>query len=165
MTTLFSATFSAIGVAAAQDLFEIVAPATSRVLIHQIEFGQYSDFGDAQDELLSILIMRGHTTGGSGGATVPAENLANFESWGRDPTATVKRNNTTVASAGSPETVYATAFNVRAGFLWPSAALSYLRQPITLEASERLVVRVTAPADSLTTNGTLVFEETGQLPA
>lgn len=161
MTTLFSATFNAIGVAAAQDLFEIAAPATSRVLIHQIEFGQYSEFGDAQDELLSVLIMRGHTTTGSGGAAVTPANL---ESWGRAAAATVARNNTTVATGGSPVTLYATAFNVRAGFYWPSASLSYLQRPITLEAGERLVARITLPIDIMTMNGTLIFEETGKLP-
>jgi hypothetical protein len=44
---LFAITFHNVAVSAAQDLFEIVAPATSRVLIHEVSFGQWSDFGDA----------------------------------------------------------------------------------------------------------------------
>ena len=59
----------------------------------------------------------------------------------------------------------ADAFNVAAGWsLRDSMRLSDAREANTQEgiwlaASGRLVVRITAPADSLTMNGTLVFEE------
>ena len=64
--SIFSASFSAVAVSAAQDVFELVAPSTSRVAIRSISLGQYSDAGDAAAELLSVLIMRGHTTSGPG---------------------------------------------------------------------------------------------------
>ena len=73
--TIYSATLSAISVAAAQDVFEIVAPSTNRIAIRAISLGQYSDFGSAEDEILSLLVMRGHTTSGSGGGTVTIEPL------------------------------------------------------------------------------------------
>jgi hypothetical protein len=38
-------------------------------------------------------------------------------------------------------------------------------QGIQVNKAQKLVVRITAPADSLTMNGTLVFEEVGQFPA
>lgn len=161
--TLFSAAFNAIAVTAAQDVFELVAPATSRILIHQIELGQYSDFGDAADEILSVLLLRGHTTSGSGGSTITPRNL---ETWGRaSAIASVERNNTTIAADGTPHLLYATAFNVRAGFFWPSGSLASLRRPISLEAGDRFCVRITAPADEITLNGTLIYEETGINPA
>ena len=59
----------------------------------------------------------------------------------------------------------ADAFNVAAGWsLRDSMRLSDAREAnpqegIWLTASGRLVVRITALADSLTMNGTLVFEE------
>jgi hypothetical protein len=40
---------------------QLVAPSNSRVAIRAISFGQYSDAGDAQAEMLSVLLMRGHT--------------------------------------------------------------------------------------------------------
>ncbi len=43
--TVFSASFSAVAISAAQDLFEIVAPSDSRIRLLEIDIGQYSDFG------------------------------------------------------------------------------------------------------------------------
>ena len=151
--TVFAATFAAVAVTAAQDAFEIVAPADSRVRIREVRLAQYSDFGDAQAEILSVRIMRGHGTAGSGGAAVTPGNL---ESWGRAAGATVAANNTTVATGGSPVTLVADGWNVAAGWWWYPADDS---ERISLEPGERLVVRITAPADSLTVNGTVVFEE------
>lgn len=74
MSAVFSATFSAVAVSAAQDLFEIVAPNTSRVAIRSISLGQYSDAGDAQAEMLSVPLIRGYTT--SGGTSVTPINAA-----------------------------------------------------------------------------------------
>ena len=62
----YTATFSAVAASAAQDVFELVAPSTSRVAIHSISLGKYSEAGEAAAELLSVLIMRGQTTSGSG---------------------------------------------------------------------------------------------------
>ncbi len=151
---IYSATFSAVAATAAQDLFEIAAPANSRVRIREIRIGQYSDFGDAQAELISILVMRGHTTTGSGGSSVtPAPIDAATEA----PAAgsTVKANNTTVAANGSPVTLVADAWNVAAGWWYYPPE----EEQIVLAPSQRLVVRITAPADSITVNGTLLFEE------
>ena len=148
----YSATFSAIAVSAAKDLFEITAPSTHRVAIREIRVGQYSDAGDAAAEILSILIIRGYTTTGSGGAAVtpslliPSDGVA---------ASTVKRNNTTVAADGTPLILMADAWNIQAPFLW----LPDQNHRLIIAPSQRLVVRITAPADSITTNGTLVFEE------
>lgn len=148
--SIYTATFSAISVTAAQDLFEIVAPAAAPVFIREIRFGQYSDAGDAAAELLSVLLMRGHTTTGSGGAGVtPVAAL------GGTSAATVARNNTTVATAGSPETILADAWNIQAGWYYPSDG--ELR--IAIAPSQRFVVRITAPADAITMNGTITWEE------
>lgn len=144
------ATFSAVAVSAAQDVFEIVAPANARISIHEVRLGQYSDAADAQAEMLSVLMIRGYTTTGSGGAAVtPTTPTGGLTSGG----ATVARNNTGVAANGTPATVVADSFNVMAGWLYrPPAAERILLQP-----NERLVVRITAPADAVTMNGTLVF--------
>ena len=72
--SIFSATFSAVAVSVAQDVFELVAPSNSRVAIHSVSLGQYSDAGDASAELLSVTILRGHTTSGSGGSSVTPSN-------------------------------------------------------------------------------------------
>ena len=154
---VYAATFSAVAVTAAQDLFEITAPATSRVLIRGIRIGQYSDAGDAAAELLSILILRGYTVSGSGGSAATPVNMGG---WSGAPSAssTVEVNNTTVANTGTAVTLLADSFNVQAGFQYYPAPHDHM----ILDYSQRLVVRISAPADSLTMNGTLLFQEIGK---
>ncbi len=152
--TLFSATFTAVSVSAAQDVFEITSPATRRVRIQDIRLGQYSDFGDAQAEILSVLILRGYTVSGSAGSSVTPANVISDSA--KVAQSTVEANNTTVANTGTAVTLLADAWNVQAG-AWV-APLSD-RLAFVIGPSTRLVVRITAPADALTMNGTMIFEE------
>jgi hypothetical protein len=148
----FVATFSGVAVSAAQDLFEIVAPSTKRVHVYEIVVGQYSDAGDAAAELLGVTVMRGHTTAGTGGTTATPVSTSG-SSGAPSASATVLVNNTTVATGGSPATVRAETWNIQGPYCYNSDN-HYL-----LEASQRLVVRITAPSDGLTMSGTLVFDE------
>ena len=168
--TVFTASFSAVSVGAAtQDLFELVPDATTRVRLLEIEIAQYSplDFGDMQAEILGITILRGHTTGGSGGSVVTPVNV---NPYGRASVTTVEANNTTLASAGSPETLLASGWHIQAGFIWrpPEDAprgVPPFRRHFLIKPSQRLVIRTSAPADELTlTNGTVTFEEIGKAP-
>ena len=155
---IYVATFTAVAVTAAQDVFEIVAPAEGRVRIRELRLGQYSDAADAQAEMLSILALRGYTTSGSGGSSVTPANLAPV-GLGTPLVAgsTVEANNTTVASTTTPLTLLADSWNVMGGFRYYPVP----EERIEIAASQRLVFRITAPADSITLNGTLVFEEIG----
>lgn len=163
--TVFSAAFSAVAITAAQDLFEIVAPANSRVRLLEIDIGQYSDFGDAEAEILSLTVHRGHTTSGSGGSTVTPVRMG---AYGAAAGSTVEANNTTVATT-SGTLLWATGWHVQAGFLWSPVehaprGVPAFRRHIIIKPSQRLVIRITAPADSLTTNGSILFEEIGKSP-
>jgi hypothetical protein len=113
---------------------------------------------------LAITVIRGHTSTGSGGAPVTP---GNFSPWGPASGSTVARNNTSLASAGSPATVIADTFNIQAAYKWsggddPELRDTYGDGHIYLSPSQRLVVRITAPADGVTSYGTLVFEEIGK---
>ncbi len=163
--TVFTAAFSAVAISVAQDLFEIVAPSNSRVRLLEIDIGQYSDFGDAQAEILSIAIHRGHTTSGSGGSTVTPENI---NPYGRAAGATVEANNTTVAITAG-KLLWATGWHIQAGFLWSPAeyaprGVPAFRRHIIIKPDQRLVIRITAPNDEITTNGSILFEEIGKSP-
>lgn len=158
----FSATFSAVAVTAAQDVFELVAPAGGRVRLREIRLGQYSDAGDAAAELLSVLVVTGYTVSGSGGASVTPNNMSGH-SGGATASSTVERNNTTVANTGTAKVILADAWNVQAPWLWVCPDDPCDPANIILEKDDRLVVRITAPADSITLNGTLVFEEVGMM--
>jgi len=155
---IYVATFEDIAITAAQDLFEIVAPSNSRVVIREFEIGQESDEGDAQAEMLGLKIIRGYTSAGSGGAAVTPYPVA---PWSGAATAgsTVKRNNTTIASGGTPKLMRATAWNVMGGYRYYPG---FRGERIMLDAGERCVFRLpNAPIDSLTCHATLVFEELG----
>lgn len=151
---MYTAQFSGVAVTLAQDLFEVVAPADSVVRIHQVEFAQYTDAGDAQEELLSIKFKRGATVSGSGGSSVtPGLLQFGFAAAG----STVEANNTTLANTGTIVTLYSSAWNVRSPFLW----LPTPEMRIHLSPSQRFTVETTAPADSITLSGTITFEEIG----
>lgn len=167
--TTFTATFSAVAVTAAQDVFELVAHSTCRVRVRDIKIGQYTDFGDAAAEILSVTVIRGFTTSGSGGSSVTPTNL---QPWSRAAVSTVEANNTTVAQDGTGAVMVADTFNIAAGWSLRDALSVFdntvdkifADDGIWLEAGTRLVVRITAPADSITMNGTLAFEEHGYRP-
>jgi hypothetical protein len=126
------------------------------VAIREITVGQYSDFADAQAELISVLIRRGHTSTGTGGTTLTPQTRTGLTG-ATAAASVVKANNTTVASGGTAVDLIADTFNVAAG--WSHRPLPEER--IILQPGVRLVCRITAPTDAITTNGTLVFEELG----
>lgn len=155
---IFTATFSAIAVSAAQDVFELTAHSTSRIEVCEIVLGQYSDAGDAAAEMLSVQLIRGHTTPGSGGAGVTPSN---FEPWSRAAVTVVARNNTTVASAGTGAILHAESFNVQGGWLYRPLKNEQDNERPKVEQGQIIVVRITAPADAVTMNGTIKFRELG----
>jgi hypothetical protein len=149
---LFAATLVAVAVTAAQDVFEIVAPSDKMLTIREVLLGQYTDAGDTAAEILSVTIIRGFTVAGTGGASVTPASL---RGGGGTSTATVLRNNTTVANTGTTATLRSEAWNIQAPYIYSPEE----EERIIMAPGERLVVRITAPADSITLNGTLVYEE------
>jgi hypothetical protein len=152
MSRLYTIQFNAIAVTAQVDLFEILPATQKPVLLHGLILGQTTDYGDAQDEGLLVQVIRGHTTSGSGGASVtPVPMDSNATAAG----ATCERTNTTIASAGTGAVIHSDVWNVRAGYQWIWTPET---KPRTQNANI-IVVRMAAPADSITMSGTLYFEE------
>lgn len=153
MGRMYTAQFNGVAVTAQQDFFELVAPAEAAVLVHGFVLGQTTEAGDAEEEFLSILVKSGQTTSGSGG-TAPTPVPTDFNSAAAG--ATTEVNNTTKATAGTIVTHHADAWNVRSQYLWlPSPEMRFHLAP-----SRRFTVELaTTPADSITMNGTIYFEE------
>jgi hypothetical protein len=149
---LYTVTFSAVAVSAAQDLVEVLSAAAGVIDIHGYELFQTSDFGDAQAEGLQLQWIKGFTTTGSGGTTVTPGLQSSRDG---AATATCKANNTTLATAGTTTTYVAGGFNAQGGAdkWWPPEVRPRLRN------AERGVLRMSAPADPITLSGTLYFEE------
>lgn len=154
MPRTYTVNFNAVSVSAAQDLFEITPADDKPVRILGVVVGQYSDVGDAASENLSIKISRGWGTSGSGGSSYtpspldPVDTAAGF---------TAEINNTTVASTGTEVVLWSDVWNTQAGYVqwFPEGA-----QPTCSQANGTiLTVRITAPADAVTANGSLVVQE------
>lgn len=150
---VYAVPFAAVAITAAQDLVEISPADDKPVELIGWHIGQTTDAGDAQDELLQITVIRGHTSSGSGGSSVtPAPLSPNDAAAGF----AAEINNTTIASAGTTATLFASAWNVRAGFdVWLPEDV----RPRASQANTTLVVRMSAPADSITTNGVFWVRE------
>lgn len=154
MARTYTIPFTAVSVSAAQDLWEITPADDKPVKILGLVIGQYSDVGDANAENLSVKISRGWGTSGSGGSpgapvpVAPADSAVGFSA---------EINNTTVASTGTEVVLFSDVWNTQAGYqMWfPEGA-----QPGCSQATGViLTVRITAPADAITANGTLFVSE------
>lgn len=159
MGMFYTAQFNGVAVTAQQDFFELAAPADAVVVIHRILLTQTTEVGDAQEEMLSILIKRGEgtVTSGSGGtAPTPVKLEKGFAAAGT----VAEVNNTTkmVVGTGAIVTLHADAWNVRV----PWDFLPTPENRPVISPSDRITVELgTTPVDSITMNGTIWFEELG----
>lgn len=154
MGRVYSVNFENVAVTAAQDFFEISPADDKPVRLLGLFLSQSTETGDAAEEMMRVKVVRGHSTGGSGGSAQtpvpidPADTAAGFAA---------EVNNTTIASAGTGLILHSEAFNVRSGlamFWTPETA------PKANQGNTTIVVRLMAnPADSVTMNGTLYVEE------
>lgn len=152
MGFIYSAPMDAAAVTLATDLFHVTATADSPVLVHMLELGQTTDLGDAAEEVLRIGVYRA-VTGGSGG--VAATEVAYNHASNPAVTAAVLTNNTTASTAGTLLQII--TWNIRIPTQWWWTPETRVR----IDAGEDpLAFRLlTAPTDSVTVSGTLVWEE------
>ena len=149
---VYTASFTDVAVSALQDLFQCLASSTVPFIVHSVRIGQNSDAGDAQAELLTILLSRSDmTVNGSGGRTATAR----LHSPGSSAAATVcEVNNTTISTVTT--VIVADTFNVQAGWLY----LPTPEERILILPTEGFIVELpTGPADALTMSGSCTFEE------
>lgn len=153
---VYTVEFEAVAVTAAVDLFELSPADDKPVEIVGLFLSQSSDTGDSAEEILRYRVIRGHTTGGSGGS---APTPRPVDRSGAAAGFAAETNNTTIASGGTTNNLHSDSFNVRVGEkLW-------IPEGCWWEASQgdtTIVVRLmAAPADSLTMSGTLYVRENG----
>ena len=152
MSRVYTVTFEQVAVSAIQDLIQIVAPSDSVVVIHEWEFGQSSDAGDAESEQLNILVHRGSTDGSGGSAVTARPKQIGTPAFG----GTCETNNTSQSTEGTIESSH--CFNVMAGI---KEVYTPETRPV-LSPSGRMVWELqTAPADAITMSGKVTFEEIG----
>lgn len=113
---------------------------------------QTTDLSDAQEEVLRVEIIRGQATSGSGGQTTVITPDNAFDS---AATFAAELMNTTIASTGSPVGLGAFGWNIRQ----PNDFLIPPEQLPTIRTTERVVIRVGAPADAITANCSAKLEQ------
>ena len=155
-----TAGFKAVAVTAAQDLFEVKASATSILIVHGFTLYQTTDLGDAAEEILRLTTNRGSgsVTSGSGGSTATATLLIRG---GLAFGGTVEVNNTTVLAVGTgtlTNDMEHLGWNIRIPMekWWTPEA-----RPIILPSEYWTLELEAAPADSITTSGTVYLEQVG----
>lgn len=158
MPRLYTVSFENVAVAASQDLFELTCADDKPIGIVGIivdNVGGAADAGDAQEEFLRCLVVRGNATSGSGGSAPtpipanPSDAAASF---------TAEANNTTPASTGTPLTLCPFNVGSRSGADFPLLPVDYAL--MTNQTAGLLCVRLpTAPADSINLSGTLFVIE------
>lgn len=145
---------TAITVAA--DLIELTPADDKPIAIHGFEIFQTTDLGDAQEEIIGLLWVRGHATSGSGGLT-PTPRPANPSDAASGFTA--ETVNTTQASAGTGVNLPRHGWNVRVAC---EKVYTPETRPQASQGNTTLVLRMAAaPADSLTISGYVIVEEFG----
>ena len=154
MGQIYSAEFSDVSVAAAQDLFSLLVGADEPIHILGCVISQNSDVKDAEEEGLTIRIMRGWGTVGSGGSAPTARPLSSKQG---AATTTVRANDTTEASAGTVVNIHTEVWNIR--MPWIYSPIPELR--IRIDQGDDLVSvsLLAAPNDAIITSGTIYWEE------
>lgn len=156
----YTVTFENVSVSASQDLFELTPADDKPIKIAGIwldNVGGTADAGDAQEEMLRLLVRRGHTTSGSGGTAPTPQKLGSSADSAAGFTAEV--NNTTIASAGTTADLIGFGWNVRVPLreMFPDELM-----PGASQADTTIVVRLlSTPADAISVSGTLFVVEIG----
>lgn len=161
MGRMYSISFSGVSVSAQQDFFSI-KPATDKpIILHSCyisNVGIAADAGDSQEELLSVLIVRGNTTIGSGGTNPTARSLAAADTT-FGPTTNVRVNDTTKVTGGTGLTIHSDGFNVRTGWQYRPTP----EERITCTATDGFIAiqLASTPTDAILMSGTLYVQEEG----
>ncbi len=156
MSRMYTVSFTQQTIANASgdyDLFEITPADDAPLEVVGIFLAVTSETGDAAEEILPIQIIRGHATTGNGTSTTPQP----IDPKGPAAGFTAETVGATIASAGTGVTVFADAFNVRAGYqMWFPEGCG----PRVTQANTTMVVRSSATvADDVTMSGTLFVRE------
>lgn len=159
MGRMYSISFSAVSVTAQQDFFSIKPVDDKPIKLHSCyisNVGIGADAGDAQEELLAVIIIRGNTTIGSGG-TNPTARPLNVADTAFGPTTNVRVNDTTKISGGTGITLHSDGFNNRVGWQYrptPEERIS------CSEVDGFIAVQLAStPTDAILLSGTLYVEE------
>lgn len=143
------------------DLFEIV-PATNKPvkLLALFLANVGADVGDAEEEMMRLQVIRGHTTGGSGGAVTTPRPIGS--GIGVAAGFTCDTMNDVVKTAGTVHNLFSDGWNIRVPYqmIWP--ALPDDMRPGASAVDTSILIRSLATVvDTINISGTLFVGESG----
>jgi hypothetical protein len=150
---LYSVSFSAVAVSAAQDLINVTATSGMALKVHYIELGQKTLTAWEAKEIVCRR-MPATVTAGSGGSSPtprpfnPSDAAATFTAHANDTTA--------MTTSGTAETILARDWEFLNGFFWMPAPE---QRPIIKPSQGFAINLPTAPSASMTASGTVWVEE------
>jgi hypothetical protein len=149
----FSAPLTPASITVAVDLFHVTVAAENAVTLVAMELYNTTDVQEAQEEILSIALVRGVTGGGTGGSALTELNYG--DGGGSAVSAAVLGLNTTVSTGGN--VLAHMGWNVRVPFLW--CPIPELRPTIDSTQDPVVFRLLAAPADAITIGGTIYWFE------
>ena len=155
MARVYTVSIDSVAVAAAQDLFTLLCPATMPIEIHSVNLAQKTlTAWEAKD--ITFKRVPATVTLSGGTAVTPRPMVPNDTA--SAVTATI--NNATLAtSSGTIVTLLADEFNFLNGFYWSPAGQD---DRIIIAPSQAFCVRLgTAPSGSMNVSGSVTFAELG----
>lgn len=146
MAGVFTAPIAITSAFTAQiDIFELLSGSGHPIDLLGFEFGQITEFGDAQEEVLQVILKRvtaSPTSGSGGGTSTPIATNPG----GSATNATLETGNTTKLTGGTSVELARWAWQVRAGCLYVPTPDEIIR----LDSATRFVLELaTTPADSI----------------
>lgn len=127
------------------DIFELLAGTNKPVVLLGFELGQTTEIGDAQEEMLTLILKRvtGAPTSGSGGGTPTFQPVRPNDTAAG---ATLETGNTTKLTGGTSVEVARWSWNIRVPLLYVPVP----EERIVIDQGTRLVLELaTTPADSI----------------
>lgn len=141
-------------VTVAADLVELTPADDVPIRIAGFNLAQTTDTGDAAEEIISLVWIRGHATSGSGGSAPTPRPCSHSDT---AASFTAETFNTTQASTGTGVNLARHGWNVRVPIERPYTPEEMVS---CSQANTTIVLRMAAaPADSLTISGSILVEE------
>lgn len=149
--TIHVATFDNVAVTTASDILHGTVTADKAVMLMEVKLAQFSDLGDAQEEMARVGLFRG-ITGGSGGTALTEVPLNGGDS---ASTLALLTNNSSISTGGTQ--IDEDGWNLRLPFFW--CPIPELR-PIISAALDPFAFRLlAAPLDSISISGSIKWQE------
>lgn len=152
MAYLVTAPFDNLSITTATDIFHLTLATNKPIIPITLSLGNFSDLGDAQEEVLRIGVYRG-VTGGSGG-TALTEVIPDANNTSTIGTA-VLANNTTPSTGGTLLDII--CWNIRIPLY--DTPVPEARFPIHAGAGPVAFRLMAVPADALSVSGCIKFLE------